>query len=88
MEVHPRSGEILRKWASGENPAPRSADDKIRAALNKLREDQAKRGTLLENTQAEVENKKKEAEKLFTQNLKKAKEEGVDQPPIRPFDLD
>jgi cob(I)alamin adenosyltransferase len=68
-------------------PAP--TPDRMAATLRKLEEDKKRRQTLFEQTAADLQKKKAQAEKLFSKNVKKIHDDGgVVEPDVRPIDLD
>lgn len=86
MEISAESGEILQKWAPGENNNPN--EDKMSAALKKIEEAKKKRAGLFDAKRGELEGNKKKVQDDFKKEVDRVKKEGVKDNPLRPFDLD
>ena len=66
-----------------------TSGDRFKDALRAEKEHSKKIENLFEETLSEIERKKAERQKLFEENLKKTREEGIDDyNPIRDIDLD
>ncbi len=66
-----------------------SSGDRFTDALRAEKEHAKKIENLFDDTLADIERKKEERQKLFQENLKKTREEGIgDYNPIRDIDLD
>lgn len=85
MEVNAETGDVLQKWAPGEES---SEKDKMKAALTKLSEGKKRRENLFDQKKQELEGQKKQIEDLFKQEVERVKKEGVKENPLKPFDLD
>ena len=87
LEVSADSGKILQKWPAGQLQGS-SPQECFGDALKKMDEAKKKREDYFSNAASQMQDKKKKAQKLFEEQVKKIKEEGLDKPPERPFDLD
>lgn len=88
MEVRAEDGSIVQKWAPNEKEESVDATDRMSAALKKLDQAKEKRKTLFDQKKGELEEQKKKIEDNFRREVDRAKKEGPDKNPIRPFDLD
>ena len=86
MEVDPSTGEVLQKWPAGQKTG--ADTDRMAAALKKIEDDKKKRASLFEQKRGEMEGQKKKIEDAFKKEVERVKKEGVDDKPLRPFDLD
>ena len=87
MEVNVESGKVVNKWEHED--APRSADDRLKGALQKIEESKKKRKELFESTKGQLDEKKKGAQEAFQKEVERIKKEGKPvEPTQRPIDLD
>lgn len=87
LEVDLESGKIVNRWKHED--IPKSPDDRLRGALQKIEESKRKRRDLFESTRGKLDEKKKEIEDVFEREVEKIRKEGGKvEPPKRPFDLD
>lgn len=86
MELDVANGKIVQSWEHGKETA--NEGDKIGAALKKLEEAKERRKDLFSKRKEELEDQKKKIIGSFEKEVERAREEGVDEKPLRPFDLD
>jgi hypothetical protein len=86
MEISSETGEILQKWAPGQND--NTDQDKMSAALKKMEDAKKKRAGLFDQKRGELEGQKKKVQDDFSKEVDRVKKEGVTKNPLRPFDLD
>lgn len=86
LEVEGESGDVLKKWAPSEQNNP--GDDKMTSALKQLEENKKKRASLFDKTKEGLEEQRKKVDEAFRKEVERAKKEGVNEKPLRPFDLD
>jgi len=84
LEVNPKSGKVVNKW----EPRKKGSGDRFKEALEKMKDDKAKRADFFETAHETMEQKKREADKKFEREKERVKEEKDFSPPPRPFDLD
>ncbi|MBI4667879.1 MAG: hypothetical protein HY747_01640 [Elusimicrobia bacterium] len=86
LEVDAVSGKLVNKWEGGRKDKP--AQERFSDAVKQIEEGKKKRDEFFSSAHEHLKEKRKLAEKLFGESLKKVKDEGLDEPPLRPFDLD
>ena len=86
VEVEAASGKLVNKWQK-KNPE-QSRGERFNDALREINEGKKKRDEYFSSAADKLQEKKKKANQLFGEQLKKVKEEGLIEPPPRPFDLD
>ncbi len=87
LEVNVESGKVVNNWKH--NEMPKSAEERLKGALQKIEESKKKRKDLFESTRGELDEKKKDAQDAFQKEVEKIRKEGKPvEPPPRPFDLD
>jgi len=87
LEVNPVNGKVVRSYEA--DPDADKNEDKLKAALKKMKSEDATREEKFESTKKEMEEKKDKLAQLFEEERKKIKEEGDIKPPEhRLFDLD
>lgn len=86
MEVDVQTGKIVQQWEKkGEGDQDK---DKMSLAFKKLEEAKEKRKDLFLKKKGELENQRKKILGQFEKDVERVKKEGVDETPLRPFDLD
>ena len=87
LEVNSANGKIIKSYEADQNADKN--EDKLQAALKKIKSASAAREKKFESIKKEEERKKDKLSSLFEEERKKIKEEGDIKPPEhRLFDLD
>lgn len=86
LEVNPANGKVVRSFPAGHQQDENK--DRLSAALDKMKSDASTREDRFEQKKKEAEGRKDKLSELFDQEKKRAREEGVTGPEIRPIDLD
>ena len=86
MEVETEHGKVIHRWAATDRNRP--AVERFQDALQKIEDDKKKRADFLSSAAGELEKKRRKAQELFGEELKKIKRDGLGEPPPNPFDLD
>jgi hypothetical protein len=90
-EVKSETGEVVNKWPpEAKLPEGEEGDrmSSMSSALKKLENAKKNRETLFDKKKGELEDQKRKMQDVFKREVEKAKREGVDKNPLRPFDLD
>ena len=87
LEVNIANGKVVRSFEADKDADKN--EDKLQAALKKMKSQDATREERFESTKKEMNDKKDKLAQLFDEERKKIKEEGDIKPPEhRLFDLD
>ena len=86
LEIDSESGAVVAKWAASEKKD--GGGDRMADALRKIQEGKKRRENLFAAKKDEMDDQKKRLSDTFRKNVERAKEEGPDDKPLRPFDLD
>jgi len=85
LEVDVASGKVVEKWV---NSKKNESEDKMSSALKKLEEAKKRRQDLFQLKKEELKGQKEKTAKDFEKEVQRVKDEGVDERPLRPLDLD